>query len=474
MKYITLVLLFAASASYAAIPSTTVWELRTTATAGNVNGCGFDSADAAIGTDYSQQDTYQSSGAALSSTNGNVSTAAVTASGYTFNTTNWVGNVIHVTAGTNWTQGWYVIVATDTLGLVLDRAVGTAASLTNGTFYIGGACSMNSTVDDDFFEQLVAGNTVWVKSGTYTMGEQIQMGNDATVAINTNIIGYNTTRNDKPSIDNAPIFNFGANGAQFGDYVNQKYMSYTGTAVTMLTGGAGTTFMNCRFRNTSASAGREAIRTGGTNSIIYSDARSDNGMAVYALGAQSSMIGSFVHDSNNCLGLGGADYGTYVSNIFDNCTSSGVITAAAAISHKFIGNTFYGAETPAGTGVQFTGTTNLYNTLFLNNIFYGWNRAIENGGGAQFDGIYFDNNAWYNNNTNIYGGLTGDSNAITTNPTFTDTANDDFRVGTNMKAQAIPKLFLGSNTTSYMDLGAVQRVEPTGTASGTKGWTWSH
>ncbi len=42
-----------------ALPATTVWEVRSSATASNVNGGAFDSAG--TGTDYSQQDAAQRS-----------------------------------------------------------------------------------------------------------------------------------------------------------------------------------------------------------------------------------------------------------------------------------------------------------------------------------------------------------------------------------------------------------------------------
>jgi hypothetical protein len=50
-----------------------------------------------------------------------------------------VGNLIQITAGTNWTTGFYQIVSVAANAATLDRAVGTAVSLTNGTFAVGGA-----------------------------------------------------------------------------------------------------------------------------------------------------------------------------------------------------------------------------------------------------------------------------------------------------------------------------------------------
>ena len=172
------ILLFMASSSIAAVTATTVFECRSTGTAGNLNGCLFDSAYSGIGTDYSLQNTYQSSGAILSSLDGlGPSSCTVTSALYDFSSTAWVGNGLHVTAGTNWTPSWHVILATATgSDLVVTGPCGTANNITLGTFYIGGACSLGSTLDDDLFESGVAGNKFWIKNGNFTAGETILIG----------------------------------------------------------------------------------------------------------------------------------------------------------------------------------------------------------------------------------------------------------------------------------------------------------
>ena len=43
--------------------------------------------------------------------------------------------------------------------------------------------------------------------------------------------------------------------------------------------------------------------------------------------------------------------------------------------------------------------------------------------------------------------------------------DNDFTIGTNLKAKGFPGVFNGGHTTGYLDIGAVQRVEPSGTTN---------
>src|SRR4051812_13205674 len=98
--------LFGCHPAFAALPSTTVWEVRSTATAANVNGGGFNPSVASPGTDYSQQDASQFSGSDLASTVGTTNPCVVTSASHNFVSSD-NGILIHINSGTNWTAGWY-------------------------------------------------------------------------------------------------------------------------------------------------------------------------------------------------------------------------------------------------------------------------------------------------------------------------------------------------------------------------------
>src|SRR3990167_5264823 len=146
-----------------------VYEIRTSATASNVNGGGFNSARG--GTDYSQQDAAQLTGTDLTCTAASTTITSATG-GFT---SIMVGNFIHLTAltGTGAIVGWYEIVTfTDTNNVIVDRTPTNGVNnITAGTFYVGGALSLataGAAGDDDVFELAAAGggNTFHIKSGT--------------------------------------------------------------------------------------------------------------------------------------------------------------------------------------------------------------------------------------------------------------------------------------------------------------------
>jgi hypothetical protein len=90
--------------------------------------------------------------------------------------------------------------------------------------------------------------------------------------------------------------------------------------------------------------------------------------------------------------------------------------------------------------------TNSNNALFLYNFGTG-------------NGTAFSNNAL---------DLVG--NDSSTSASFTDAANDDYSIGTGLKAAALD--VNGPSTTGYLDPGAIQREEPAGSGSGTTAFTF--
>ena len=191
-----------------------VWELRATASANNVNGGGFKAG--ASGTDYSQQDAAQLNPTDLACAD--TSTTLTSAAGGF--TAAMVGNVIHITAGTNFVVGWYEITAyTNANTVTIDRTAASAGlNASAGTGYVGGAMSLNSALDSDFFSAVVPGNTIWMKNGSFTMGESFTGGNNGTAANPIFLKGYNATRGDDPTGTNRPTLTEGALSFWLGQY----------------------------------------------------------------------------------------------------------------------------------------------------------------------------------------------------------------------------------------------------------------
>jgi hypothetical protein len=402
-----------------ALSSTMVWEVRSTATAGNVNGGGFNPSNAAGNTtDYSQQNAAQYTGTDLASSNGTNATPTVTSASHTFVSTD-VGNIIFISAGTNWTAGRYEITSVSGGGAVLDRACGSVAALSSGTYAVGGALSLGSS-DDTVFETFVAGNKIHIKSGTYTLGGAISVASAGGAQNPITIEGYNTTRGDNPTGTSRPTLDGGANAITFtGANWNYYNMIFTSTGGNCFVNSLGSKFFNCKFANTSTVANRQALTIGATSGNVFClncEFVSYRGNGV-SLSAVAHFIGCYFHDSNNgvsdsVVATGGQ---VFTNCVFANCVNAAYNGASARTGGLFINNcTFYGAENKLGTGITFaTGTTSV---RLMNNIIYGFVTGVNHADSAQRIGLD-DYNNYYNNTTDANNWIQG-TNTISLNPNF--------------------------------------------------------
>ena len=181
---------------FAALPANTTWEVRNAGT--DTNGGGFKAGG--TGTDYSQQNSAQFSGTDLASTNGTTNPCVVTSATHNFVATD-VDNIIQISAGTNWTAGFYQIVSTATNAATLDRACGSSATLSSGTWAVGGALKtlskLNTAMSTIEIQQFA-----WVKADTTYSVSSTQTFNffaRATSSIQrfVTIQGYSSTRGDE-------------------------------------------------------------------------------------------------------------------------------------------------------------------------------------------------------------------------------------------------------------------------------------
>jgi hypothetical protein len=186
LKVFFLSLLLATGLLHAALPATTVWEVRPTVGSDTAaSGC-FDSTKS--GTDYSQQNAAQYSGTNLVS----VSSLVVSSATHNFVAAD-VGNCIQITAGTGFTTGFYEIVSASANQATLDRSPGTAGA--GGTFFVGGALATIAQVNTNW----TPSNICWVKAtGAYTVtsGLVVSIQSFASPGNPASIIGYTATRGD--------------------------------------------------------------------------------------------------------------------------------------------------------------------------------------------------------------------------------------------------------------------------------------
>ncbi len=474
------------------MPNFVQWEVRTTGS--DTNGGGFKLAG--TGTDYSQQNAAQFSGTDLASTSGTTIPCIVTSATHTFVAAD-VDNIIQVSAGTNWTAGFYPIVSVAGNAATLDRACGSSATITGGTWAEGGALLTISEAFTAVSFGDAQQSTVWLKSGTYTVTSSLTMPSSSTFQ-NSNVIlhGYQTTHGDNTGT--RPLITSATN------------------SVALLTGNipafANTTFTvdNVSLSHTAGTRGACIVASSSGNAptlLVYNSVL--NGCSTGILGPLVgiySFEGLVVHNSEikNCTADGIQNVGnTYVlgSYIHDNvgrglhfAGNQGSFSVFISVESSVIANnTLEGIratpEAPNGHGVLAVKNSVLYGNGRTGLIYSGsgdgsgaslvLTNNIFEGNGSDISGPYYGlafsssdegllgpllrlNNAFYNNTA-------GETLNLPVEPTdITLTASAFVSAGTNyqlnstagggavLKAAGFPGV--GATGTGYLDIGALQSI----------------
>lgn len=366
-----------------------------------------------FGIDYSCLDAAINNATNLASTNGTTNPSVVTSATVTF-ASNHVGNIIHVTAGTSWTAGWYEIVSVSGGAATLSAAVGSAATLSNGTFYVGGA-GILTALEDAFFENIPASSLVYFKgSGTHTLGGTMSIAStNSTTTSPSWIIGYTSIRGDGATGDNRPLIAFGANNVTWGQYQNIMNMRMTAQGSVGVRLGTGAILVNCESRNKSTTAGRFAYDTfAGDVLMINCQAYSNFGSAFNVSATRGRLIGCSARFSD--IGYNISVAGCFMSKcIAESCVTNGFVTTVAATT---IDNcTIYGSEAKFGIGIKLNSAAN-GSAIISNCILYGLTTGVAGTTtllGSNFS--YYNN---YYNNTSDVSLFNKGANDLALDPTF--------------------------------------------------------
>lgn len=497
-------------------------------------------------------DYSQATAAIITATNGTTTASTTYTSASAAFTPVMVGNLLHQTAGTGATAGWYEIVSyTNTTTIVLDRASGTTS---NGTYYVGGAMSMNSTLDDDLFETAVGSSGTeaarfFVKNGSYALGETVSIAAAGVNRFPISIEGYNSIRGDSPIGSTRPVF---TNTVVWtlGTSWSMSYLIVNSNQANTIVSGGENRFNDVKIINTAAGGTNALNMTAAGGICIRCEIIAQRGTAVALLSGPNVIANSYIHDSASGIawtGSGAAGFLVANSIIADNYTAA-INGNASTNDLMVINSTLFGAENKLGKGID--QVTGMIHTRVLNTIIYGFVEGITHQTTTDVGG-FDDYNNFFNNTTDATRWEKG-PNTIAVNPTFTDvaqitgtgatsstnvltagsgtpfgtvednvdyvylsagsgtgiqlvkylitshttttltlnanitssgagtgiawqiTTGHDFSVGTNLKATGFPGNLPGSATTGYMDIGAVQRQEPTATAGGLQGFSFSN
>lgn len=232
-----------------ALSAATVWEVRT---AGNdTNGGGF--VTGAGGTDYSQQDAKNTAGSNISTTDAVANgTTTITSATAAF-TSAIVGNIIYFAGGTGAITGvWRQVTAfTNATTITIDASI---AASTGMTMNIGGALASPGQAGFSH----IAGNTIWVQAGTYTVTSAstnvtagcVSLAAATSDSVVTSIQGYGTSR---------------------GDYGTKPVMKADGviTSFTLITLSTADVVANLEVDGNSRATSRGVISAGANGMLIY-------------------------------------------------------------------------------------------------------------------------------------------------------------------------------------------------------------
>lgn len=359
-----------------ALPSTGVWEVRTTGAADN--GGGFNAARG--GVDRSQQDNpaliWDGASSYLTTSGAGSTTLTSAGSPSLIFRSNQVGNYIYISGGTNFTTGFYEIVSyTSFSQVVLDRSPTPSGAGTAGAGKLGGAQSGLQVVTN----AMVAGNRTWIKGGTYDFTSATWSIPEG-VGTTTNHLyftGYDTTRGDAllaPAVIDAGgashhVVQVGVTSSAYG-HVHLEHLGFTNCY-----GSYDGVVLACRSNSCQYCYVYEVGRNGYNAGGIYNN--KFHGCETYNYGRNTSGYGFYTYImcvithcyawANPRYSAIGGYYTTY-STVLANCISQG---------------SYYGFLVQA--------PSDAYSTLLLNCIAYDtYNTGFRSYGSGTGD-IYYIN-----------------------------------------------------------------------------------
>jgi hypothetical protein len=432
-----------------ALSAASVFEVRTAGA--DTNGGGF--VTGASGTDFSQQNSKNTTGSNISTTDA-VGAGTTTLTSITGNfSTAIVGNIIYLQGGTgSLAAGWYQVTArASTTSITLDRAVAVGTGI---TMNIGGAL-LSPAIASSI--ATVGGMIIYLQNGGSVFSITTATTNVAGGAITNSsvvsFVGYATNRTFS-NTDSPPTI--------------QTNVS-TATQVT----GSGCVYRNIIFDGNTQTASRHTASTGAnfiicmimnfntvsaaTSPAYISCSATSNSAAVF----QGSCIYCEAYANSatpfNCtVGYGCLSYGNTVASV----------GFTGANTNQFLNCVAYGN---AGAGFGFNGGTvsTLINCHAEANTGFGF--LFANGTKVSINNSAFNNTAGNVSATAI----TMTSGFITlTSTAFTNAAGNVFNLnttaggGASLRAAGFPSVFPRGLTSNFRDIGAAQHQDPTGSAGG--------
>jgi hypothetical protein len=391
-----------------ALSASTVWEIRQQASSANAGGGGFNSGNSSPGTDYSQQLNPQYSFSDLSSTTGSTNPSIVSSASHSFTSAD-QGNLMHISSGTSFLNGWYEIVSVSGGNATLDRACGTTGTISGGHYAVGGALSLQDSSDSTVCNAMVAGNKVWILGGashpTYTLSATLNITTNATTLSQISWEGYNSVRGDKPQGTLRPVLN--TRVFLCGNNFNFTSMVFSSNvAATQVSPGTRCNFFFCKFIQSTTTANVAAVLASNYCTFLNCEFISYAGRGL-SCANEILVANSYFHDSDTGIlnTNGSGNYGSvYINCIFDSMVTAGIsYSGTDDVPDLIDGCTFFGGITnKTGTGILMV--ANCANKRIFNNIFTGLATGIscaDASGALQGTSFFLNWNNFISNTTDV-------------------------------------------------------------------------
>lgn len=365
-----------------------------------------------------------------------VTNTIISSPSYTFTKAD-VGNLIRITAGTNFTTGHYSIIGVNAGKATLDSAVGTIGS-TGGTGYLGGGM----LTFYNFSGSVLYGHRFYAKNGTYYSNGSGANGSRFA------LIGYNSLRGDSPQGNDRPLFrpttnnitivNFATAGIAH-DLLNIRIdgSGFTGCTGFAESNSRNGVVMDCKVSN--CVTGFNGINNMGTMNCEADTCTTGFAVThpVYCV-AKNCTYGfsrGFSGVISNCVTIN-CNYGFYIGN----CTLNHCIAHNSSVNGVYC--------TTAGTG--------LFNCLITNSGGYGF---------ADGGNTLIRNSFGFGNTLGNSSGVTYGFTTLTASP-YIDATSSDLRLNNNpgggllVKNNVYPKSFPGVPALiTYADASAAQSID---------------
>ena len=364
----------------------------------------------------------------------------------------WVGNLLNVTSGTNFTTGWYVIKSVATVTATMDRSVGTAAA-TGGHGNMGGAWATLTNISGGS-PIWVSGNLCWF-TGSLTITSTYTFSFSAGNASRVTLWGYSTYRGDGGqatvtcATNSVAAFTLaGPTSLEFRSLILHCTAGTQGNGITASSQSVQITVQDCTIN--------------GWNIGIY-----DGGHQIWGLfviecliensvshgvqnGGSTQLFGCYLYKNG---GDGAQSYGNNSSQFHAYCTvasqntlagfhqaASSTISCFDVLDCVAYDNTTDGLEIDSGAEQSF----NVINTIFEANGGYGINQKLPPAasGFAQGAASIQRNNAFYNNTSGarLANSAAGTGDVIYTTGAFVSASTGNFTLNSTTGGGALLQL----------------------------------